>query len=63
MKTHDLEVLLRLSGIEARVRAKNPKEWTRVVDWNPEKRYLPASVTAQEAAEMIEYLEKVLRML
>jgi HEPN domain-containing protein len=35
LKTHDLEILLRLSGVEARVKAKYLAEWSVVLDWNP----------------------------
>src|SRR5688500_326916 len=41
LKTHDLEILLRLSGVEARVKTKHLAEWSAVLDWNPEKRYQP----------------------
>ena len=40
-KTHDLETLLHLSGMEARFKADFLflSSWTAVVDWNPEQRY------------------------
>lgn len=41
VKIHDLEVLLRFSGVEGRVRAKNVADWSTVLKWNPEKRYRP----------------------
>src|SRR5437867_10955585 len=51
VKTHDLEVLLRFSGVEDRVRAKHLPEWSEVTRWNPERRYQAIGVsTAQEAA-------------
>lgn len=43
MKTHKLESLLRLAGLEAELKS-NTKRWTawgKVLDWNPENRYAP----------------------
>jgi hypothetical protein len=39
IKTHDLEILLRLSGVEGRIKTKFLAEWSLVLDWDPEKRY------------------------
>src|ERR1022692_1948348 len=44
-KTHDLAVLLSLSGIDLRVKARYGIEWNGVVGWNPEDRYRPAGPT------------------
>jgi len=64
VKTHDLEVLLRFSGVEDRVRAKHLLEWSVVLGWNPEKRYRAIGVsTAQEAAEMVKSVERLLEVL
>ena len=41
LKTHDLEILLRLSGAEAKVKSRHLAEWSAVLNWNPEKRYQP----------------------
>ena|ERR1051325_7653935 len=41
IKTHDLEILLRFSGIESRLKQKHMTEWSVVLNWNPEKRYQP----------------------
>jgi HEPN domain-containing protein len=38
-KTHDLDVLLRLSGREHFVKSTLFVEWTAVSQWNPEARY------------------------
>lgn len=38
VKTHDLEILLRFSGIADRVKTKHMAEWSVVCLWNPEKR-------------------------
>jgi len=55
VKTHDLEVLLKFSGIEDRVKAKHLREWSAVLGWNPEKRYQAIGASkAQDAADMVE---------
>ena len=38
LRTHNLEVLLKFSGVEERVTAKHAAEWSVVVRWDPEKR-------------------------
>lgn len=54
-KTHDLDVLLRLSGREAYVKANLFTEWSAVSQWNPEGRYQPVgAVSEQIAKQMIE---------
>jgi hypothetical protein len=53
-KTHDLEVLLRLSGTEAIMRNKYLSEWSAVSTWDPELRYkLVGSTSFQTANSMI----------
>ena len=53
VKTHDLEILLRLSGIEARIKTKYLAEWSVVLDWDPEKRYQRmGQATEQQANDM-----------
>jgi hypothetical protein len=64
LKTHDLEILLRLSGIEARVKAKHLAEWSTVLDWNPEKRYQPiGKLTQQQATDMVTSVKRLLEVL
>jgi HEPN domain-containing protein len=54
VRTHDLEFLLRFSGVEARVKAKHLADWYAVLGWNPQKRYQAiGQSTGQEAAEMV----------
>ena len=53
-KTHNLDVLLRLSGVEAKIKTKLVAEWSAVGTWEPEARYRTiGSATAQDAAEMM----------
>ncbi|HYW42024.1 MAG TPA: hypothetical protein VE959_04155 [Bryobacteraceae bacterium] len=63
VKTHDLEILLRFSGIQDRVIAKHLAEWSVVLDWNPEKRYQTNRLTAQQAANMVKCVERLLEVL
>ena len=54
VKTHDLEILLRLSGIEDRIITRYKSEWIVVLRWDPETRYQTAGhSTDQQANEMI----------
>ena len=64
VKTHDLEVLLRFSGVEDRVRTKHVLEWSEVTRWNPERRYQAIGAsTAREAAFMVKCVERLLEVL
>lgn len=40
-KTHNLEILLRLSGIEDRIKPALAGDWSVVTKWDPEQRYSP----------------------
>ncbi|HET6383062.1 MAG TPA: HEPN domain-containing protein [Armatimonadota bacterium] len=53
-RTHDLEILLHLSGIESRILGRYLDEWTSVQDWNPEMRYNVNTVGEAEASAMID---------
>lgn len=54
LKTHDLEILLKLSGVEARVKSQQFADWSVVLKWNPEKRYQQIGAsTPQQAADMV----------
>lgn len=53
-KTHDLDVLLHLSGVEATVKSSYFLEWSTVATWDPEVRYRAiGSATASDAASML----------
>ena len=55
LKTHSLDVLLTLSGVEAKVKTNCLKEWSAVAAWEPEVRYKPVgSATPGDAKLMIE---------
>jgi hypothetical protein len=63
-KTHDLKVLLRLSGTEAIVTNKYRGEWSVVSVWTPELRYQSVGSTSfQTASSMIANTKTLLREL
>jgi hypothetical protein len=51
-KTHNLDVLLHLSGIEERIKTKLFAAWSIVATWDPESRYNPVG----KASELDAYL-------
>ena len=64
LRTHDLEILLRFSGMEARVKARYLAEWSAVLAWNPEERYQAiGQSTPQEAANMATSVNRLLEVL
>jgi hypothetical protein len=63
-KTHDLDVLLHLSGIEARIKKTYLFEWSVVGQWDPETRYNPVGGASQaDAVNMIASTEKLVKIL
>lgn len=52
-RTHDLDVLLRLSGQEVRIKQHHFVDWNSVAVWNPEARYKPIGSATQPDAETI----------
>ena len=63
-KTHKLNVLLRMSGVEAKVRASYFVAWSAVVAWDPEMRYnLIGSTSRAEAESLLEAAEILLKVL
>ena len=64
VKTHDLEVLLKFSGIEDRIRQKHMSEWSVVLDWNPEKRYQSVGQsTKQQSTDMLTSAKRLLAVI
>ena len=52
-RTHNLDVLLRLSGAEEKVKTTLMTEWSAVAAWDPEARYKPIGSTTRQAAELM----------
>jgi len=64
LRTHDLDVLLKFSGAWERVKAQHTTDWSVVADWYPERRYQEIGLTTPaEAAEMVECVERLLKVL
>ena len=64
VRSHDLEVLLRFSGVEGRVRAKHLADWSVVLEWNPEKRYQAiGQAIPKQVANMVTCVERLLGVL
>jgi hypothetical protein len=63
-RTHDLDTLLSLSGVEGKIKGKFLAQWSAVAQWNPEARYKPiGSASKQEAELMIESVRILMREL
>jgi hypothetical protein len=59
-RTHDLNVLLKLSGIETMIVGKYVREWSTVQEWDPEMRYQSVGATGRTAALEIIGATKIL---
>lgn len=63
-KTHDLDILLHLSGLEDKVKLKFMAEWSIVAQWNPEARYNPIGIVKEsDAKDMLDSTKELLRQL
>src|SRR5689334_8841623 len=63
-KTHSLEMLRRLSGVDALIASKYLAEWSMVKAWDPEARYKRVgSATVAAASSMIQASKRLLRAL
>lgn len=62
-KTHDLEVLLHLSGFETKIKANFLSEWSIAISWNPEIRYSSEKRSAQNVELMLTSSEALLKNL
>lgn len=60
-RTHRLDTLLHLSGLENRVKSDFPVEWRLIAEWDSEWRYLPVgSISDEECLEMLEAVTTLL---
>lgn len=63
-KTHNLDVLLHLTGIEDRIKTQLLAEWSAVAEWDPESRYNPTgNASLSDAVLMITSAKAVLAKL
>ena len=64
LKTHNLVVLLRFSGVEDVVKATYLTEWSTMKLWKPELRYAKTgSADKTDATAMVEAAQKLLKVL
>lgn len=52
-KTHDFDILLRLSGVEDRVKTQCFAEWSDLKPWKPELRYAKTGTASATSAQMM----------
>ena len=63
-KTHDLDVLLHLTGLEDKVKLRYMVAWSIVAQWNPEARYNPiGNVKSSDAKDMLDSTKELLEQL
>ena len=63
-KVHNLDVLLSLSGREAKIKTERLPEWSTAATWVPEVRYRKAgSAGRKDAQSMIDAVEALLKTL
>lgn len=63
-KTHNLDILLKLSGSESKIKINFLSEWSIVAKWEPDARYKPiGSSNGPEAQLMIDAAKTILRQL
>jgi HEPN domain-containing protein len=59
-KTHDLDVLLHLSGRESNIKLNFFTEWSAVAQWEPSTRYQPVGTADESDARLMISATKVL---
>lgn len=63
-RTHNLDVLLNLSGIEDKIKLNHFTDWSIVTQWSPEARYSPiGNVQKSVALDMLESTKELLKVL
>ncbi|SRR5260370_26410147 len=63
-QTHNLDVLLRLSGKEGIIKTRHFLEWSVVGSWEPETRYQPiGTATKRDATDLISATRVLVRVL
>ena len=63
-KSHNLDVLLHLTGIEDKIKSRLLAEWSTVAEWDPEVRYKPiGSANISDATQMLSATATLLRNL
>lgn len=52
-RTHDLELLLRLAGRERYIKDRFLREWSVVINWEPEDRYRPIGTSTESKTRLM----------
>jgi hypothetical protein len=59
-KTHSLDVLLKLSGVEDKIKKYFLAQWSIVAKWDPETRYEKVGSASKQSAELMIKATKIL---
>lgn len=59
-KTHNINVLLSLSGVEQKIKTQYLPEWSLITSWDPEARYNPVGTIEKNDAELMIYSAETL---
>lgn len=59
-KTHNLDVLLKLSGVEDKIKKNFMVQWSIVAKWDPETRYEKAGSATEKRAKLMIEATKIL---
>lgn len=63
-RTHNLDVLLSLSGLEKKVKSDYFLDWNIVNQWNPEMRYgVIGEIDSSDAKEMIDAVKNLITVI
>jgi hypothetical protein len=63
-RVHDLDVLLKLSGLETKTKRSYMTDWSIVAQWNPDARYKPiGTATDKNTQDMITSSSTLLKVL
>ncbi len=60
-KTHDLDVLLHLTGFEDNLKSFHMLEWSIVAQWRPEARYKIQNIIKSDAQDMLNATKELIR--
>jgi len=63
-KTHNLDILLSLSGVEQKVKLHHFMDWNNVNQWNPEMRYGEiGGMSSQDAKDILESIKNLMKVI
>lgn len=63
-KTHNLDVLLHLSGVETKIKTQYLADWSQIAAWDPEARYKPPGDAKRgDVLAMINSADTLLRVI